>query len=146
DRADKRRQRPLVVVACACRTAHHVERARVRFRRIDVTVKAEPRRGQREHTPKLTAAENADRRADLERTRAHVLVSLGRFATLLVCFARQASSRLASFGSDSASTAAASKAALIAPAFPIASVPTGTPAGICMMESSESLPSSACVF
>ena len=48
--------------------------------------------------------------------------------------ARQASSRLASAVSDSASTAAASSAALIAPGLPMASVPTGMPAGICTIE------------
>ena len=42
--------------------------------------------------------------------------------------------------------AAASSAALIAPGLPIASVPTGMPPGICMIDKSESLPSSACVF
>ena len=36
--------------------------------------------------------------------------------------------------------AAANKAALIAPALPIASVPTGTPPGICTIESKESIP------
>ena len=36
--------------------------------------------------------------------------------------------------------ATASSAALVAPALPMASVPTGTPAGICTMESSESTP------
>ena len=40
----------------------------------------------------------------------------------------------ASAGSFSASTLAASSAALMAPALPIASVPTGTPAGICTIE------------
>jgi hypothetical protein len=35
---------------------------------------------------------------------------------------------------QSASTLAASNAALIAPALPIASVPTGIPGGICTME------------
>jgi len=35
---------------------------------------------------------------------------------------------------------AASKAAFVAPAVPMASVPTGTPAGICAMESRESMP------
>ena len=39
--------------------------------------------------------------------------------------------------------AAASSAALVAPASPIASVPTGTPAGICTIDSSESRPLSA---
>ncbi len=38
---------------------------------------------------------------------------------------------------------AAKSAAFVAPAFPIASVPTGTPAGICTIESSESNPFSA---
>ncbi len=41
---------------------------------------------------------------------------------------------------------AASNAALIAPGLPIASVPTGIPPGICRIDSSESLPSSAWVF
>ena len=40
----------------------------------------------------------------------------------------------ANASSASASTPAASSAALIAPARPIASVPTGTPGGICTME------------
>ena len=38
--------------------------------------------------------------------------------------------------------AVASSAALVAPARPMASVPTGTPAGICTIESSESTPRS----
>ena len=38
------------------------------------------------------------------------------------------------------SMAAASRAALMAPGLPMASVPTGTPAGICTMDSSESMP------
>ena len=42
-----------------------------------------------------------------------------------------------------ASSAAANSAALAAPAMPIAKVATGTPAGICTMESSESSPLSA---
>src|SRR4029077_17949965 len=48
------------------------------------------------------------------------------------------------FACDSASTAAARSAASVAPGLPIASVPTGMPAGICMIDSSESLPSRAC--
>ena len=39
--------------------------------------------------------------------------------------------------------AAASNAALVAPAAPMAKVATGIPAGICTMESSESMPFSA---
>ena len=48
--------------------------------------------------------------------------------------------------SDRASTAAASSAALTAPALPMASVPTGMPAGIWTIESSESWPDSAFEF
>src|SRR5262245_60088969 len=72
--------------------------------------------------------------------------SFGRLPTDLVCCARQPSSRLAVLMSDSASTAAASSAALIAPALPMARVPTGMPPGICMIDRSESLPSKAWVF
>ena len=39
--------------------------------------------------------------------------------------------------------AAASRAALVAPATPMANVPTGMPAGICTIDSSESRPLSA---
>src|SRR4029078_8077979 len=80
------------------------------------------------------------------RRTVHHAQSLGRLPTALVWRARQASSRLASLPSESASTEADSKAALIAPALPMASVPTGMPPGICMIESSESFPASACVL
>ena len=48
-------------------------------------------------------------------------------------------------GRDASSTeiATASSPALVAPALPIASVPTGTPPGICTIDSSESSPCSA---
>ena len=49
-------------------------------------------------------------------------------------------SRFASAGSCNASTLAASRAALMAPALPIASVPTGMPAGICTIDNNESTP------
>ncbi len=61
--------------------------------------------------------------------------STGNSATEAVCRARHSSSRSSSAASDRASTAAASSAALMAPARPIANVPTGTPPGICTMES-----------
>ena len=51
-----------------------------------------------------------------------------------VCALRQATSRPDSAESFSASTLAASSAALMAPGLPIASVPTGIPAGICTIE------------
>src|SRR6185312_1309628 len=141
DGGGKAHQRALVLIGRTGRCLDHVECARVFFRRIDVTAQAEPRGGERQHASELAAAENADGRAGFEQVQ-----SLGFLETALVCRARQASSRLAILASDSASTAAASRAALIAPGLPMASVPTGTPPGICMIESSESLPSSACVF
>ena len=63
--------------------------------------------------------------------------------TSAVRSARHASSRTARASSLSASTAEASSAALTAPASPIASVPTGTPAGIWTMERRLSMPDSA---
>jgi hypothetical protein len=50
---------------------------------------------------------------------------------------------LARAGSERARIAAASRAAFDAPALPIASAPTGMPAGICTIDSSESSPCSA---
>ena len=104
----------------------------------DVTLEAEPRGGKREHPPELTAAEDADGGSGLENRRrnAHapdslcgvcfecVSGSLGFSAIAAVCFCRQASRRWPSAGSLSAKTLAAKSAALMAPALPIASVPT----------------------
>src|SRR5262249_55175552 len=99
------------------------------------TLEAEPGRRQRQHPAELTAAEDADRGLGLEcgQRRAHA-PSFGVSATDEVCRARQASSRLASAGSLSAKTLAARSAALMAPAWPMASVPTGMPGGICTIE------------
>src|SRR6266446_1822881 len=74
---------------------------------------------------------------------AHALPSSGASGTASLWRWRQASSRLATSPSPSARTLAASSAALIAPARPMASVPTGTPGGICTIEKSESIPESA---
>src|SRR5207248_2580512 len=60
--------------------------------------------------------------------------------TVEVCWARNASSEPLIFESFNASSAAANKAALIAPALPMAKVATGTPPGICTIESRESIP------
>ena len=67
----------------------------------------------------------------------------GRRAPVAVCVARKARSASRISGRFAPRIAAASSAAFTAPALPIASVPTGTPAGICTMESSESTPFSA---
>ena len=63
-----------------------------------------------------------------------------------VCSARQAASRPASASSPLARIAAASNAALTAPALPMASVPTGMPAGIWTIDSRLSMPFSALAF
>src|SRR5690348_14437941 len=113
---------------------HHVEGRRVRARRQDVTLEAEPGRGERQHAAELTAAQNADGGLRFERGAAHALVSFGASATASVWRARHASSRPLNAGSLSAKTLAARSAALTAPAWPMASVPTGTPGGICTIE------------
>ena len=60
--------------------------------------------------------------------------------TLASCAARKSSSLAIIPGSPSASSATANSAALPAPASPMAKVATGTPRGICTMESKESSP------
>src|SRR3984957_5328401 len=96
---------------------------------------AEPRGGQGEHAAELAAAEDADGGLRFESGSgcAHA-PSFGASATAAVWRARHASSRLPSAGSPSAKMLAASSAALIAPGWPMASVPTGTPGGICTIE------------
>src|SRR3954470_9682361 len=61
-----------------------------------------------------------------------------------VCFRRKAWRLDRIFSSDVARIAAASKAAFLAPAEPIASVPTGIPPGICAIDSNESSPCNDC--
>ena len=113
---------------------HHIEGRRVRVRRKHMALEAEPRGRQRQHAAKLAAAQDTDRGLRLESGSVHAQESFGSSATEAVCRARQASRRSLSAGSLNASTLAASSAALMAPACPIASVPTGTPGGICTME------------
>jgi hypothetical protein len=60
--------------------------------------------------------------------------------TASVCSARNFRSRSRSSGLEFDSIATASRAAFTAPALPMASVPTGTPAGIWTIDSSESSP------
>src|SRR6188472_1903575 len=88
-----------------------------------------------EHAPELTAADARD-------ARRHAVGS-GLSSTACVCAARNRRRRSASAPSEPARMAAASRAALTAPARPIANVATGTPAGICTIDSSESIPDSA---
>ena len=90
-----------------------------------------------EHAPQLAAAEHADHRAWQD----HGSVS---FMTDSVCAARYCRSLSRSAGRWVETMATASSAAFFAPAAPMANAPTGTPPGICTMESSESMPFSAC--
>ena len=120
-----------------------VEGGRFRIGREDVTLEPEPRRGQRQHAAELAAAEDADRRAGIEHRRRITLTRRNPWAasaTPAVCAARHASRRCASAASRNARTLAASSAALMAPASPMASVPTGTPAGICTIERASPAP------
>ncbi|MNX89706.1 hypothetical protein D3C86_1217280 [compost metagenome] len=92
--------------------------------------------GHRQHAPELPAADDADGQVGrlCHHFCRHWALSMGYSATAADWRARQASSRSARSSSLSARTAAARRAALIAPALPMASVPTGMPAGICTME------------
>ena len=95
--------------------------------------------GQRQHAGELPATQDAQ----------HGRLARGHnrgsdwASTAWVWCSRQAASAVANVASCSASTAAASNPAFTAPALPIASVPTGTPAGICAIDSSESMPFNA---
>ena len=125
-------QRLDVGIFRAGRVQHDIERRRIRVRRKHLAAQAEPRRGHRQHPAQLSAAENSDGVAGLQlhpMGGRHAEPS-GRSPTASVCCFRQAASLPASAASLSASTEAASNAALMAPGLPIASVPTGTPAGI----------------
>src|SRR5690606_71012 len=97
---------------------------------------AQPQRraGKREHVGQLPAAEDADG--------GHFRGSSAA-STSAVCCARNADSAEATPGWSGASIAAANRAALAAPASPMAKVATGTPAGICTIDSNESSPWSA---
>src|SRR5262245_1605516 len=159
DRVGETLQRVFVLIGRHGRGAGDLRRRRVRIGAIDVAAIAEPRRRHRRHAAQLAAAHDADRRArrkdlaaigagegrrhHLRTGRAHALRPAGLSATAAVCFCRRWSSALAIFLSCSANTEAASSAALMAPASPIASVPTGMPAGICTMESRLSMPLSS---
>src|SRR5882724_4456756 len=94
-----------------------------------------PRRDSK-HPPQLSATEHADRRTGQDgRGQGSVSPNI-----LCVCSARNWCSFSRSSGRWVARMATASNAALVAPAGPMARVPTGMPAGICTMERSESIP------
>src|SRR5579883_339940 len=92
-----------------------------------------------EHAAQLPASEHADGGAG-QNGLDHASTSA---RTLAACSSRNARSFSRSTGSWLARIATASSAAFCAPAFPMASVPTGMPPGICTIDRSESIPLSA---
>src|SRR4051812_25863361 len=99
-------------------------------------------RGDGEHAAELTAAQDPDSRAGGDHPRR---AAQGRVSsrTRRVCSATKSRSFSRSSGRVDASMRTASRAALAAPALPMASVPTGTPEGIWTIDSRESRPLSA---
>ena len=101
---------------------------------------AHPAGGDGEHAAELAAAQHADGRrrariADASRSRQGLVPH-----PAAVCSSAKCGSFSRSSGRVVARIRTASRAALVAPALPMASVPTGTPAGIWTIESSESRP------
>ena len=133
DGAGKGGERRFVVIGGDGARRGDGEGRALRVGAIDVAGEAEFGGGDGQHAPELAAAENADDHARPERRSDHSS-SLGRSSTAADWATRQLSRRLATSSSMRASTEAASSAALIAPERPIASVPTGMPAGIWTME------------
>ena len=107
-------------------------------------VVAERARRHRRHAAELAAAEDADRRAREDRShqRRRARCRCRRAPRRSALRARRAAARGAR-ACMRATIAAASSAAFAAPGSPMASVPTGTPFGICTIESSASTPLSA---
>src|SRR5262249_55707612 len=99
-------------------------------------VQAERITRQSEHAAELAGTDDANRHVR-EGARGSGLPS-----TEAVCRSRNDSSAVAIAGCLLARMAAAHRAAVAAPAVPIAKVATGTPAGICTIDSSESSPPS----
>ena len=120
----------------AGRVQHDIEGRQIRIGRKHLAAQAKPCRRHRQHPAQLSAAENSDGVAGLQL---HLMLTPSRrflraFADCFGLLLAPGLSRPDSAGSFSASTLAASSAALMAPGLPIASVPTGIPAGICTME------------
>ena len=93
--------------------------------------------GDGEHAAELSAAEDADGGAGEDWVPPRVSCPS---RTLAVCFSRKGAEFFAQVGPGVGEDRDGERAALVAPALPMASVPTGTPAGIWTMESRESMP------
>ena len=112
-------------------------------RRIEKTkMQAEGIARQGEHVTELSAAENADGHARFPFFFAggRAMEGSGLARTRPVCSVRSLRKASRMPGYFAPRMAAARSAALTAPDLPMASVPTGTPLGICAMERSESRP------
>ena len=93
------------------------------------------------HAAQLAAAQHAQGRSWQEGlVGAHAAGGKVMLRATSVCSARKASRRWRSSGFSLASRATANRAALAAPAVPMANVATGMPLGICTMLCSESTP------
>ena len=114
---------------------------RVVLGRERVDAVAEAAGGHGEHAAELAAAEHADGRRREESARSRERIAAHR--TSAAISSRYACSFARSSGRDVARMATASSPALAAPDAPIATVATGTPFGICTIDSSESRPFSA---
>src|SRR5699024_6520992 len=93
---------------------------------------------QSDHPAQLATAGNPE--PMVFRIEAHADGSRLSSSTRRVCDSRQDFKRARTFSSFRATIDAASNPAFTAPEVPMASVPTGTPRGICTMESRESIP------
>ena len=130
-------QRLRIVVARIYLPVRHRARGALGLRFVNMHAIAQRLGGLGQHAPELAAAEDADGFARKD----HGSLAFNTFA---VWSARNVFHALATAALSSATIAAANSAALIAPALPMAKVATGTPPGICTMDSSESMPLSAC--
>src|SRR5215468_10937721 len=105
-----------------------------------VNIVAERARSHRGHSAQLSTAQDADRRArrDIGHQRASSMFVSSNTSSVR-CF-RQTRSRSRNSARCVDTIDVASSAALIAPGSPMASVPTGTPFGICTIDNNESRP------
>ncbi len=125
----------------------HLCRRTVRLPRQDMAAIAQPGRRHGRHAAELSAAHQPDRRIRRQRKqRGHDRQGLvGHVRHRRGLLRPESIQPLGQHpGPRVARIAAASNAAFTAPARPMASVPTGMPAGICTIDSRLSMPFSAC--
>ncbi len=146
DHADARGEAPhrvQIVVGGLDFEVGHLARGRVFVRRKRVHAVAHAPRRDGEHAAQLAAAQHADSGAGKNRLE-HFQVK--RVAQHAIGLRRAPRAQLGAQtpAGCAARIDTANRAALVAPALPMANVATGTPPGICTIDSSESMPFSAC--